>query len=797
MSNGYERLTRLSLPHAARGRPDARASDEKCPTPPFAPDGCRESASSAADHVARAVQCRDCVGACFFESMRQIAPSRMPGKRARDAPIAARDVDVNTANDASTSGAGGASGASDVEGGDGAGQGSDAVRRILISSDATRACAAGDWSALRKLNDNHAFDRLSLANRMRVLLSAVYGGQVDVLDWLLTTKKFAFTLTPCFDDDVNSALDAYEWDDFNASHAACLRYFVECGKRVLVLDRFNPMRFAVERGDIERIQALRRFDCPWQSDAIIRASGRGHLKMLEYLFDSQCPENRKRFRKSAIAEALRRGHLDCVKFLYDRRFSWTCDGEILDALRDCCERGDLTSIQWCEERGARLDVHHVIAAASASHFDVTRHLLERRYVDEEDMKNVFTAAATSRQTKMVEFLTMHQLKPPNAPPFDADASMETLDEFKAMFARLGEKFIAFHSPHFTLLAFALGDLPLLQHVHENMNVPWDDENISKLIASEDSCYKLHGEKSVEFVGKFKHYPCLHYALTRRGAKTRLAMRKLLSLDQSGYPHNVTLARLQFFKTMCGVDALPWSTLEVLAFLQNCREKDHRVRFNGFMYQSRTRYGAQERFLIDHCELSAEVLSLVAASSNYPLVEALVDRQCPMNHHVLVSAISKVPNADAQPIVRFLIQKGCPVHADCFVEAARVKSVEICNMLLREVGPDEVADFLDARFLPQAVRVGSLECMNFGFQFAAPHDIRALLATAHGPCRQALLALVRYQDMYGDTVLGKKLNPKEQKLLFKILDVVQEQSTDFSEGEYVEVCAFLQGLYNQK
>ena len=136
---------------------------------------------------------------------------------------------------------------------------------------------------------------------MRVLLSAVYGGQVDVLDWLLTTKKLAFTLTPCFDDDVNLALDAYEWDDFNASHAACLRYFVECGKRVLVLDRFNPMRFAVERGDVERIQALRRFDCPWQSDAIICASGRGDLRMLEYLFDSQCPENRKRrFHKSAI-----------------------------------------------------------------------------------------------------------------------------------------------------------------------------------------------------------------------------------------------------------------------------------------------------------------------------------------------------------------------------------------------------------------------------------------------------------------------------------------------------------------
>ena len=789
MSNGYERLTRLSHPHAAHGHPDARASDEKYPTPPSAPDGSRESASRATDHVARAAQCRDC-GGVGLKATRQIAPRRMPSKRARDAPRAARNFDRNTANDASTSGA------SDAEGGAGARRGSDAVRRILTSSDATRACAAGDWSALRKLNDSHAFDRLSLANRMRVLLSAVYGGQVDVLDWLLTTKKLAFTLTPCFDDDVNLALDAYEWDDFNASHAACLRYFVECGKRVLVLDRFNPMRFAVERGDVERCHALRQFDCPWQSDAIICASGRGDLRMLEYLFDSQCPENRKRFCKSAIAEALRRGYLDCVKFLYDRRFSWTCDEEILDALGDCCERGDLTSIQWCEERGARLDVHHVIAAASASHFDVTRHLLERRYVDEEDMKKVFTAAATSRQTKMVEFLTMHQLKPPNAPPFDAEAPMETLDEFKAMFARLGEKFIAFYSQHFVLLAFALGDLPLLQHVHENMNVPWDDKNIAKLIALEDSCYKLHGEKSVEFVGKFKHYPCLHYALTRRGMETRIAMRKLLSLDRSGYPHDVTLARLQFLKKMCGVDALPWSTSEVIKFLQNCGEND-RIRFNGFMYQSRTHYGPREKFLIDHCELSADVLTLVAESANYALVEALVDRQCPMNHHVLVSAISKVPNAGAEPIVRFLIQKGCPVHADCFVEAARVKSVEICNMLLRDIAPDQAADFLDARFLPQAVHVGSLECMNFGFQFAAPHDIRALLATAHGTCRQALLALVRYQDMYGDTVLGKKLNPKEQKLLFKILDVVQEQSTDFSEGEYVEVCAFLQGLYNQK
>ena len=727
----------------------------------------------------------------------------MPGKRARAdaaAPVARAARNEYDANHASTS-ARDVAGVANDDDDDGANKrraASLAVKRMMAKDESARACAEGDWTTLRKLHETREMHRLSATQRMRVMLSALYGGQVDVLDWLLSTLKFAFSFSPTSDEDVCLILKSYEWEDFNASHGACLRYLVECGKRVLVLDRLNPMRFAVARGDIDRVRALREFGCPWQSDAIFCASERGHAKMLEVLYDGQCPLNRKRFsRQSPIALALCLGHLECVEFFYARRVTWTDDREILTALEKCCERGDLKSIQWCEERGARLGVTHAKVAATQGHVDVVRHLLDRGCLDEklgQSIYDVIQKAAVFGQTKMVEYLFTRKLKL----KFHEDIPVETLEDYKAMFARFGKKF----TPHacFTLNAFANGNLPVLKYLQEEIQVPWDDENIAILIRNESLLWHMSARK--DYDDSYKHFPCLRYAMKQGGERSKRAVRALLGLEPGwcGLQYSsITLSRLKFLEEKCGSHSLPWSTTMVMEILDMCEANErerNRLNYGNFGRNHRTiHYGAKEKFLIDHCKLNVDVLRMVVKASNVNMVSALLDRQCPMSADVLVQAIKTFPHARAGEMVRLLLNRGCEVTADAFVQAAKADSLETCHALMDRVDLD--VDILDERFLPAAVQAGSLECMNFGFEHAAPHEMRGLLAMATGPCRHALMALLRYQEMYGDNVLGKRLNPKERNLLFQILNIVQEQSEEFTEGDYVEVCGFLQRLYNQK
>ena len=134
------------------------------------------------------------------------------------------------------------------------------------------------------------------------------------------------------------------------------------------LDELSRACFALSAGGC--LRAVKDAGLSWEMRAIAvsyRAAGGGHLGLLRYAHEHNCPWDER-----TCSEAAAGGHLNCLQYAHEHNCPWgkcTCS--------EAAAGGHLNCLQYAHEHGCPWDEYTCSNAAVCGHLDCLRYAHER------------------------------------------------------------------------------------------------------------------------------------------------------------------------------------------------------------------------------------------------------------------------------------------------------------------------------------------------------------------------------------------------------------------------------------
>jgi hypothetical protein len=175
----------------------------------------------------------------------------------------------------------------------------------------------------------------------------------DKLAFRLVCRAFRDASRECTDETVTRTRSLH-------SSLARLQWGIACGAALTP----QLCSRAAELGELEQLEYLRTFGCPWDKSTCALAACEGHLAVLQWARANGCPWD-----ETTCSGAAYNGHMHVLEWAHAKKCPWTPK-----TIRAAVSRNDLAMVRWALHEGCSFDEGCTAEAAARNHLGMLQFL---------------------------------------------------------------------------------------------------------------------------------------------------------------------------------------------------------------------------------------------------------------------------------------------------------------------------------------------------------------------------------------------------------------------------------------